>query len=161
MRLFAAIRLDPAFVSALKMIQDGMKNAGIRGNYTKPENLHITLAFIGEYNDPKKALEAVKSVKFEPFEIKLSRPGSFSGIFWAGVDGGEELYKRAEEVRAALGMRGIPYDRKKFSPHITLIRKPNADRTPRISPVDASMTVTKISLMRSERGADGMIYTEL
>ena len=161
MRLFVAVRLGRAFESALMRIQNGMRTAGIRGNYSKPENLHITLAFIGEYGDPKKALEAVKSVKFEPFDIKLSHLGSFPGIFWAGIDECDRLDKCAEDVREALSERGIPYDRKKFSPHITLIRQPNADRIPRMTVPEATQRVTKISLMRSDRGPNGMIYTEV
>jgi 2'-5' RNA ligase len=161
MRLFVAVRLGRAFESALLKAQNDMRARGVAGNYSKPENLHITLAFIGEYNDPQKALEAVKSVKLEPFEIRLSHIGSFPGIFWAGLEGCDKLNKCASDVRAALSERGIPYDRKKISPHITLIRKPNAERPPRINVPEASAQVTKISLMRSERGRDGMIYTEI
>ena len=161
MRLFVAVRLGRAFESALMRIQNGMRTAGIRGNYSKPENLHITLAFIGEYGDPQKALDAVKSVKFEPFDIKLSRLGSFPGIFWAGIDGCDRLNKCADDVRAALSERGIQYDRKKFSPHITLIRQPDKAAYPKIAVPDTKMTVGRISLMRSDRGPNGMVYTEI
>ena len=55
----------------------------------------------------------------------------------------------------------IPFDRKKFSPHITLIREPSKPAMPAIEVPEASMTVTEIALMRSERGRNGMIYTEI
>ena len=98
MRLFVAIKLDPGFVKALTKIQGAMKALGVRGNYSKPENLHITLAFIGEYGDPKKALEAVKSVKITPFEIALSGVGSFGSLWWAGLSGSEPLEECAKNV---------------------------------------------------------------
>ena len=60
---------------------------------------------------------------------------------------------------------GIPFDRKKFSPHITLIRKVSfKDGVPGEVPehVNVRETVAKaVSLMHSERGKRGMIYTEI
>ena len=51
MRLFIAIRLSDDMRRALLAAQDALRKRGVRGNYTKPENLHLTLAFIGEYPD--------------------------------------------------------------------------------------------------------------
>ena len=63
---------------------------------------------------------------------------------------------------AAFADAEIPYDRKKFSPHITLIRKAVCRKgMPGISIPHKSMTVNKITLYRSDRGKHGMIYTEL
>ena len=59
---------------------------------------------------------------------------------------------------------GIPFDRKKFSPHITLVRKASFKGGDKIPVTDApvgSMMVTRVSLMRSERGKNGMVYTEI
>ena len=72
-------------------------------------------------------------------------------------------------MRRALADAGIPFDRKKFSPHITLVRKPEIAGSrnggiPESVLADlpkAEMIVDHISLMRSERGRHGMIYTEL
>ena len=69
-------------------------------------------------------------------------------------------------LRRALAEADIPFDRKKFSPHITIIRrgKGSLADVPE-GEIDqyfgASMTVDHISLMRSDRGKSGMIYTEL
>ena len=160
MRLFCAIKPEPGFLKALTDLQNGMRSAGVRGNYSKTANLHITLAFIGEYNDPAKALEAVRSVRFEPFEIKLSKTGSFPGVYFAGIDECIELNRCAADLRAALAGSDIPYDRKKFSPHITLIRQPDKPLPPLTVPA-AKMTVSRISLMRSDRGPNGLVYTEI
>ena len=63
-------------------------------------------------------------------------------------------------VRTFCDEREIPFDRKRFSPHITLIRKASG-KLPGILLRPASMTVSAVSLMRSDRGKKGMIYTEL
>ena len=72
-----------------------------------------------------------------------------------------ELHNTAAQIRHFLADADIPFDRKKFSPHITLIREPNKPVLPAIEIPDASMTVGEIALMRSERGRSGMIYTEI
>lgn len=166
MRLFIAIRLSDEMKDALTDIQQIMQMNGVRGNYTKRENMHITLAFIGEYNDPDMVKEIIDSIRFEPFEISLDGLGSFKGLWWAGLGESEELKALAGRLRRGLAEAGVPYDRKKFSPHITLVRKP-VSRTGRIpEPVlerlpGAGMVVDHISLMRSDRGKNGMVYTEL
>ena len=52
MRLFIAIKLNSEIRNALTDVQKHLIRRGIRGNYTNTDNLHITLAFIGEYDEP-------------------------------------------------------------------------------------------------------------
>ena len=142
-------------------MQEQLKSANIRGNYTKPENLHLTLAFIGEYSDPGYVTETLEHVRFKPFELKLNGIGSFGRLWWAGLSASVELHNTAAQIRHVLADADIPFDKKKFSPHITLIREPNKPVLPAIEIPDATMTVGEIALMRSERGRSGMIYTEI
>ena len=66
----------------------------------------------------------------------------------------------SQRVRRSLAEGGIPYDRKRFSPHVTLLRRAKGV-LPGIGPMSASMTAEAFSLFRSDRGKKGMIYTEL
>ncbi len=59
MRLFLAILLSDEMKDALIHTQNRWYDAGVRGNYTAEENLHLTLAFIGEYPDAEPVLEAL------------------------------------------------------------------------------------------------------
>ena len=166
MRMFIAIQLNDYMKDVLQAMQDYMRSRGVKGNYTKRENLHLTLAFIGEFDDPGVVLEAIGRAKLRPFEIALSGTGSFKSLWWAGIDGGMALQSFARRLRRELDAAGIPYDRKKFSPHITLMRRANgrlsdAAREEMSELFGTSMTVDHISLMRSDRGKHGMIYTEL
>ena len=54
MRLFLAIQLSPAVREALLTAQDALRRQG-RGSFPPPENLHLTLAFLGEAEDPARA----------------------------------------------------------------------------------------------------------
>ena len=164
MRLFIAIQLSDGIRDALSAVQTYLRDHGIRGNYTKIENLHLTLAFIGEYSDPAFVLEVMRSVPFTPFQIRIEGFGSFGELYWCGISVNDKLLSYVKRLRKALAENEIPFDRKKFSPHITLIRRAEYDRRrgfPGVTIPDASMQVTGVSLMRSDRTKSGMVYTEI
>ena len=163
MRLFVAVKLSPEAKQLIKDTQIIFRKLGVSGNYTSEENMHLTLAFIGEYDDPDKVMEALKEVSFEPFDIKLGKTGRFGDLRWMGVYQSGELGLLAEKVRKALGDRGIPCDPKKFKAHITFLRRAVYKGTePGEIPAEpVKMPVESFSLFRSERGRYGMIYTEI
>lgn len=160
MRLFIAIKLSGAMKDSLIRLQNTLYERGVRGNFTSEENLHLTLAFIGEYPDSEPVLDALSSVVFSPFELRLEGTGRFGDLWWAGMRDSAPLTAVVRRIRRALAENDIPFDRKRFSPHITLIRKA-AGEMPGTAPEPVSMQVDTISLMRSDRGRNGMIYTEL
>ena len=166
MRLFIAINLNDEMKDALMDIQDTMRTYGVRGKETPPENMHLTLAFIGEYDDPERVKEIVESIEIRPFEISLSGIGAFGDLWWVGTNNSAPLMAVSRRLRRALAEAGIPFDRKKFSPHITIIRRARGALSKEAAGeitdvIAASMTVDHISLMRSDRGKYGMVYTEL
>ena len=171
MRLFIAIQLSPEMKAALTETQDAFRRQGVRGNYTPAENLHMTLAFIGEYPDPDRVLEVMDETLggegnacSEELRLKLSGIGAFGDLWWAGTAEHAELKALVQRFRRALAEADIPYDRKKFSPHVTLVRRAVFGRGFAASEIrvpKAEMTVERVSLMLSTRGKRGMIYTEL
>ena len=161
MRLFIAIRLDDSIKDALTDVQSTLRKYRVGGNYTKIENLHMTLAFIGEYGNLERVLEAMRNVPFEPFPVRLEGFGAFGDLYWCGLAQQEKLTAYVKQLRRALAEADIPFDRKRFSPHITLLRKASFDRMPGIFVPAAAMMVEAVSLMRSVRGKNGMTYTEL
>ena len=164
MRLFIAIQLSDGIRDSLSTVQAYLRDHGVRGNYAKIENLHLTLAFIGEYSDPDLVLEVIRSVPFAPFPMRIEGFGSFGDLYWCGVGGNDDLLSYVKRLRRALADNGIPFDRKKFSPHITLIRRAEYDRRrgfPGVAVPDVSMQVSGVSLMRSDRTKSGMVYAEV
>ena len=160
MRLFLAVRLSADMKDTLIGIQNKWYDAGIRGNYIPEENLHMTLVFIGEYTDEDPVMDALAGVSFTPFPITLEGTGCFGDLWWAGMKDSAPLEAVVRRIRRALSEKDIPFDRKRFRAHITLLRKATG-AMPGIRPEPASMTVETISLMRSDRGRTGMIYTEI
>ena len=160
MRLFLAVNLSPEMKTALTKAQRTMYDRGVRGNFTPEENLHLTLAFIGEYPDADTVMDALSGVTFTPFELTLDGVGRFGDLWWAGLRDSAALSAVVRRVRRALAEGGIPFDRKRFTPHITLLRKASRDAAG-IAVAPETMTVRSVSLMSSRRGRNGMIYAEI
>ncbi len=160
MRLFISVDLSEAVRAVLVDAQNDMFDSGVRGSYAPEDNLHLTLAFIGEYPDAETVIEALSEVSFAPFELCTEGIGCFGDLWWAGMRPSAQLSALARRIRHALSQHGIPFDRKSFSPHVTLIRRARGDAAG-VCIGSVSMTVDSFSLMRSDRGRGGMIYTEL
>jgi len=163
MRIFIAIRFTDAFKQPLLNAQKALRQNGVKGEFTRPENLHLTLVFIGETNRVDDIKAAVKAIHFEPFEIKTGKLGSFTNrnniILWGGVDAEKQLRTIATELRKNLDERGIEYSKVEFRPHITLVRSVSD-----ISDIDiesTSMTVKQISVMKSDFISGKPVYTEV
>ncbi|MGN1346687.1 MAG: RNA 2',3'-cyclic phosphodiesterase [Eubacteriales bacterium] len=164
MRLFIAVNFDESFKKALLRYQAELKQYAdpyARVNWTAPANLHLTLAFIGEYNAPEKVRVALEEVPFAPFSIQTGRCGNFGALWWVGLDGGDEAVVLANRIRESLKNAGIPFDSKPVKPHITLAREFYPSYPPRVRTILEKTTVTHISLMKSERIAGKLTYTEL
>ena len=164
MRLFIAIQLNEEMRNLLGDIQDSYRRMAVRGNYTPAENLHLTLAFIGEYDDPDKVLEALEAVSFQPFRISLDRTGCFGDLHWTGIADSPQIDNLVKQIRHALANAGIPFDKKRFRAHITFLRRatfPRGAKTPFPGIKTANMLVEEIALMCSTRGKHGMIYTKI
>lgn len=127
-RLFVGIELPDALKERLAGICIGVPGA----KWVKPENLHLTLRFIGEvdegrFGDIDAALSAVRAPEFE---LTLSGIGHFASgkaprVLWVGVERNEPVVYLQGRVEAACARAGLESERRKFSPHITLARLNN------------------------------------
>ena len=160
MRLFLAIIPDNRIKDELCMVQKRLQIQGVKGNFTTRENMHLTLAFIGEYSDPGHVSDVLSGIDLEPVRLVIDGFGSFGDLFWIGIKEDKALLTNVKRIRRALAENGIPFDKKRFTPHMTIARKIRYDKNfPTDAPFPAAMDVEFISLMRSDRGKCGMIYT--
>ena len=129
MRCFVAIPLPDGPVRALEAVQDGLPF----GRLTDPEQLHLTLAFLGELPDREveAAHDGLQTVRSHPFELTLRGLGSFGGAdgrtIWAGVADPAPLARLAARIRSALHGMGVVLERRRFRPHVTLARLTGAE----------------------------------
>ena len=161
MRLFIALQLSEEMKKTLVACMHDLKKQGVEGNYVSAQNLHVTLAFIGEYEDPSKVKAVMERVPFREFRMTLSEKGNFGNTLWIGVKGNQKLKSYVRELRAALKENGIPCDNDEFIPHITLIRKSSARKPYPAHLTKTEMMVKKASLMKSVQKNGDVVYKEL
>ena len=160
MRLFVAVQLSDEMKAALLSTMHDLKKAGVKGSYTPGANLHLTMAFIGEFKDPEAVKKVIQSVPFKPFKLSLDGLGAFDNTLWAGIKGNQGLKTLAKDLRAALTAAGIPCDTQAFVPHVTLIRRASG-RWQSVPAPRGDMMVKNLSLMRSDLQDGKRVYTEL
>ena len=168
MRLFVSVNFPAETVGFLFDKVTKLKKEALSMNPSRKENLHLTLAFIGETSSVEKAKKALSEIDFEPFEIIISGLGKFSrdggDIYWAGLDKKgdcKKLEALALEVQKRLREAGFEIEKRKFSPHITLGRDVILRREPSFSVPSHKVPVFRVSLMRSERIQGKLTYTEI
>jgi len=122
MRLFVAVPVPIELRKILAEKSKELKQDGIK--LVNPENMHITLRFLGEVQDENKVIEKLREVKFEKMICQIKDIGAFPNqdyikVVWAGVESGGKLEALGTKVNEAL--RGFPGD-DRFSAHITIAR---------------------------------------
>ena len=160
MRLFFAIQLSEEMKAALLESMHGLKKLGVKGRYVPGQNLHLTLAFLGECADAAPAKAVLDQLSYKPFRLSFSQPGTFGNLLWIGLKGNQGLSALVRDLRAGLDEAGIEYDRKSFQPHITVVREMSGPWQKLPAP-KGEMMLKKISLMRSDVKDGKRVYTEI
>lgn len=163
MRLFIAVKFSDKMTEALNSAAEELRRQGLSGNFTRIENLHLTLAFIGESTKVRDLAEVIsESVKgLEPFEITLGGCGNFGQLYWAGLKKSRELEALVNGIRKRLSLKGFEVDSRPFKPHVTLVRQFVSEEKPSFAVKETSMTVDRVYLMKSERIGGKLIYSEV
>ena len=169
MRLFIAINFNNDTRARLLSLRDDLREQSERGNFSHPENLHLTLAFLGECEQRDAALNGrlrrvMESVTFEPFEVTIDRVGRFKrdggDVWWAGGQESKPLLKLQRDLSDKLVTAGFTLENRKYSPHITLGREVITNVKP--WPIEPfGETIRQIELMKSERIQGKLTYTAI
>ena len=163
MRLFIAVPLPDHMKRALMTVRKDLERQGVSGNWTRNENLHLTLAFLGEVSEQELPVicSAMEAADFAPFRLALNGSGRFGDLLWIGCGDCPQLEELANSLRGKLEESGIRFDPKPFRPHITLLRRGRRLNGAGVHVPEAGCSVTRFSLMQSERIDGKLVYTEL
>lgn len=159
MRLFIAIPFPDAIKTALLSAQDQLRQQCKYANFSRPENLHLTLAFLGETNRLQEIKQAMHAVDAAPFSMTIGGFGHFGDLYWAGIRRNPALESLALQLQNALRDRDFAIERRPFRPHITLARQVAADAPPKCTVPSISMQADHMLLMKSERIGGKLTYT--
>lgn len=169
MRLFVAIDFPKAVKDQLAALRVDIPTA----RWSKHEQMHLTLNFIGETEQIDTVKDALAGVQAAPFDLTLAGIGRFpkrterqAQVLWAGVESQSAMNALYERIADALAAIGIAPDSRPFSPHITLARIKTRDLLPVISQFMATnqsfqtapIAVTEFILYSSDLLPDGPRY---
>ena len=158
-RMFLALWPDDQQVDQLFNLQS--LYAGM-GREVLPENFHITLLFLGEISQEtiNCLSQAIQHVSVQPFSIQLDQLGYFSKtkIFWVGpATIPTELEVLFKGLRNCAQRCGISKLSKRYTPHVTLLRKCDIPVTdPEFAPID--WRVDEFHLVESCMDRNGARY---
>ena len=187
MRLFVAIDLSEEIRHKVLRFIEGVSGFAPDVRWMKPEALHLTLKFIGEFPDARlqELKQAMASVRSEPFDISFAGTGFFptpraARVFWIGIKADERLAKLASAVDEATAKLGVEREQRAYAPHLTLARagsgrpsrgkedKPNnrlqtlRERLEKMpQPEFGTMTAREFFLYQSKLSPKGSEYTKL
>lgn len=131
MRVYIAIDFESSVKDYFDKITYSIKKHFTHGSFTRKNNLHMTIRFIGEVDDVqidkiKRVLDKVV-VTISPFELQLSNLGIFTrkktNILWIGLEENPVLSHLHKELSTQLKKEKIRFYDKIFMPHITLGRR--------------------------------------
>ena len=175
MRTFVALEAGREFLESLLQALSPLKEKYPYFRWVPKENLHITLAFLGEIDEAFLPLvkEAAKGaadcgkISVTGGKLFTLPPRGDANVLALGFEsGGEEIALLAEKLKENLEIRGIMRggtERKRFLPHITLARKGRAPI--RISKEDQAASVrgvfSSLGVYKSELLPQGARYTVL
>jgi 2'-5' RNA ligase len=182
LRLFVAVELSQDVHDRLcKLITELKAHGSKSARWVKPENLHLTLKFLGD--TPPQSLAGVKAAiqsvcaSTEAFQLNVRGSGAFPSlkqprVLWAGLEADSHLKDLAAGLDASLEKLGYKKETRPFSPHLTLARiaypedSPAFEKTMKalLAAKDkdfGSVNIRRITLFQSTLAPGGSIYTPL
>jgi 2'-5' RNA ligase len=171
MRLFIGLALGSRIKDAVYGVSLQIRPM-YEGDFTKKENLHLTLKFLGEVQGsllPTIRLGLHAAVTEQPaFSMTAARLGSFKGkngdkTLWLGIDESAGLLNLFELLESALSVSGFAAETRPLREHITLARRAvfgdELFSKAAISPI--IIPVNEVTLFESARVSGELIYKPL
>ncbi len=131
MRCFIAINLPDAVKEILAGLQHEFKKCGADIRWVRPENIHITLKFLGDINEETAGhiVEIVEMAckEHSAFNFEIFGAGVFPDkkpprVLWAGLRTGEVLSELQQKIEDGTASLGFKKEKRRFAPHLTLGR---------------------------------------
>jgi len=178
-RTFIAVDLDKAVRNRTIVLQETLMKAGTEVKWVEPENLHVSLLFLGEVGDREvvDVCRVVEEVAKEhpSFLMSVETAGCFPNprrprVLWVGVgEGTQPLCAIHDALETPLLELGYRREERKYSPHITLGRVKSDRPTEKLASALAQhagwkggeIQVRELLVMGSKLTPQGPEYTVL
>jgi 2'-5' RNA ligase len=178
-RTFIAFELPPGVIALLGNVQPELKRLKIRVRWVRPENIHLTLKFLGNISpediDQIGTAMAAAAADFSPVTVSVRGLGVFPGIkrprvIWVGLSGDiRSLLALQHRLEEKLAEAGFPKDKKSFKAHLTLGRIKQAANPATIRQMitdyaglsSEEFTFNQVILFKSDLKPSGAVYSKL
>lgn len=178
-RAFVAANLNPDLQVALAMVQDRLRATRADVGWVRPENLHLTLKFLGQVEEERigaiRDAIAAAAAGSGPVRLVFQGLGAFPNpraarVVWIGLSHGAEVLAALQAgIEAALESLGFGREARPFTAHLTLGRVRGPARREQLAralaeaPTEAlgEMVLDRIELMKSDLSAGGARYSIL
>ena len=179
LRTFIAVDLGKAIRDRIVALQETLARTGTEVKWVEPENLHVTLLFLGEVDDrevPRVCRIVAEAAARQPaFPLAVETVGCFPNprrprVVWAGVgEGTRGLVALHDSLETPLLELGYRREERRYTPHITLGRVKSDRPTEKLAAALARQagwkggetTLREVLVMSSELTPRGPLYTVL
>jgi RNA 2',3'-cyclic 3'-phosphodiesterase len=165
MRCFIAAWPNQPTRLALSSVLDDVSRRVEHRRVSRLDDLHLTLAFIGELADDIAfdLSDEIANLRFRPFIWHLDTLGFFqdAGVVWIGStpESTKPLATLAGRVRAILDLMSIAHDERPLAPHVTLLRGVKNFVAEKTAPI--SWRLDSIALYRSAPARQASQYARV
>jgi 2'-5' RNA ligase len=131
-RTFIAVAVSAEVRERASDLVERLRASGADVNWVRPENMHLTLKFLGDVVDSQLgdvcSAVARAAARVAPFEATCRGAGAFPDVrrprtIWIGVErGAQEMVALHAAIEAALAPAGFPNDHRPYHPHLTIGR---------------------------------------
>jgi 2'-5' RNA ligase len=179
-RTFIAVDIGKELRARCVALQETLSRAGADVKWVEPDNLHVTLLFLGEVDDreiPDVCISAARVAgRHESFSLSVAGTGCFPNarrprVVWAGIGyGADELVAIHDALEPPLLELGCyRREERKFTPHLTLGRVQSSQKTEDLATALArksdweagSIEVKELLIFSSQLMREGPVYSVL
>ena len=169
MRLFIAIDIPEQVKKQIEDIKEQIKIDG-KANFMKTDDIHLTLKFLGEADDPEDIKAKLSKIKFKKFEAETSKLGVFPNenyikVIWLGLKDHTKLAELKQQIDKTLPEFKDDHD---FHAHLTIARvkfiknKPELIKSLKAIKIEPkTFKITNFKLYKSTLTPEGPVYEEL
>jgi len=159
------LEFDKRTKDSIALLQQEIEPYCQNALYTRYENLHLTLCFLGDVEATCLTLlkEILNSLKTPPLALTLNQLGQWrksqGDILWLGVEENRVLEALQKELSYLLRTNNFVVEQRAFHPHVTLARGARCRKLPAIEAL--TVDIDKITLMHSYEKQNLLTYTPI
>lgn len=177
-RSFVALELSEEVREQLVALLERLRGTSAAVKWVEPENLHLTLKFLGEVPEEQIELvvETLKAIAqaTKPFSFTVKGVGGFPDlrrprVLWVGVEAVQPLIRLQQLVEKAMEQLGFAPEGRAYHPHITIGRVKAMVGMERVKEILSEYAnakfgevfASRLTLFRSDLSREGPTYTPL